>query len=1453
MSVAETDTLNYETVARLSKGFPYVLHEIQKIQPALPEVCIEARDASVTVQVPIVDTGIDNIAKHFWSQITCKKPKTKDFHQLDTVNLTIKPGSLTLVLAPPGHGRSSLLKMLAGQLEPTSGSLRWNGLTQIEGQEEQYRMRVEKLCQYVDQVDIHLPLLTVRETFQFCMDHAFNPEAYNDPRLAFVHKHKVDMVLRQLGLEECADTIVGNEMIRGVSGGQRKRVTMGEVLCSDARALFLDEVTNGLDASTAYDVFNAMRAWTSITRGSCVAALLQPGPELFDLFDDLILLKDGAVVYSGPRDGVMAHFEQMGLYCPPNQEFADFLVEYLSHPKDVYRRQLEKQLRPTSQAHPSAKTQKWSFDVSAGEMKSSEPDQQSNSNTTNTKRVSISTEPEAVTFHNVEVSDNDSEEGQDRLEGKKAPVLVSLGGDMEMVPLGASKSQPSSNTVPMTAPEMVAALRASPVWIPQQKSIDTPCPKFDLTKYHPLVQRQYGGGFSHSFLAHFKVNFRRQMMMTARDKAAFIPRLFQATFMGVVLGTLFLDLESTEFSTRVSLIIFCMTSLAFSSMVELPQTMMGKRNVIKHYSYRLYPIGSQIMSGVISSLPITFAETLLFATLVYWLTDFASNAGRFVIFIITILAVNMAMSVFFRSLAYLADREEEAEAMSGPSVSVFMLFGGFLIARPKIPDWFIWLYWLSPFSWAGRGCTINEFHDARYDEINEDEGKRIGAVYLDVWGMYDNSHYVWLGIVFQIVFFVTFAFISAMVLKYRRSELSRGTKRESEDDEEAAKLALSPSSASSHRASVDLKQANDVASALPFEPVTLAFKDLSFIVGEIGTENEKCLLRNINGFALPGTLTALMGASGAGKTTLMDVLAGRKTQGKIDGQILINGQPKNDHTFNRIAGYVEQQDQHFATSTVYEALMFSATLRLPASVTDEQRRAMVDNVCDLLELTEIKHRMIGGLGVPGISPGQLKRVTMGVELAANPSVLFLDEPTSGLDSRTALSIVRVIRKVARTGRAVVCTIHQPSAEVFYYFDRLLLLQSGGFPVYFGDLGQGAAKLESYLRAIPGVPAREPDNNPAAWMLDCIGAGTSLGKQAKAESDESAQAQEPLQAVAVVADDANSHVHNHSRNKIDRFNEVYKASELYRANALTLEEACKPGKVLTENGYARSFLVQYVAVQRRTFEAYWRNIAFNYTRFFMMVFLSLLFGFIWFRIDDTDMVGLSSKMSSMFMTVAFCAILSCAPQMHVIFQARPTFYRERASRTYSSFAYSTSMGVAEVPYLLVASLLFVIPFYFLVDMEHDAGGFFRYFLAHFMFGLVLSYLSQILASVFPNVVVAQVFFGVVLTFLFLFAGIFIPGPQQPDHWRWVFEVNPMRYALQMMYITQFSCEGPTCPIIEVVSGTKTEYLTARQMLEKNYGVDFEGYWWVGFGFLAIYLCIERVLIALAVQFISHVKR
>jgi ABC-type multidrug transport system ATPase subunit len=424
------------------------------------------------------------------------------------------------------------------------------------------------------------------------------------------------------------------------------------------------------------------------------------------------------------------------------------------------------------------------------------------------------------------------------------------------------------------------------------------------------------------------------------------------------------------------------------------------------------------------------------------------------------------VSALFRLYSFALPTEELAQAASGITTGASLIFGGFYIAYPKIPP-FMWpVYYLSPFSWTVRAIVDSEFTASPYMESIFPGGPTYSDTFLDAFGFRKGLAWKWGGIGLLFGYAIILGpILSSIVVKYFRYRERPGSRRISEDaflqSAAAASTALGSNLASS--------------SSFPFSPGTLTFDAVSYAV-TLPDKSSKSLLRGISGFATPGTMTALMGASGAGKTTLLDVLAGRKTTGEVSGRILVNGVPFDSTTFKSISAFAEQEDIHADQCTVREALEFSAALRLPKSITASARKDFVTQILTLLELVPLASR-----GTDSLSQGERKRLTIGVELTANPSILFADEPTTGLDARAAAIVVRVMKRIAATGRTIVATIHQPSAEVFLSFDQLLVLVPGGTQAYLGPLGTHASSLVEFLQNVPGVTRLPSETNPATWI------------------------------------------------------------------------------------------------------------------------------------------------------------------------------------------------------------------------------------------------------------------------------------------------------------------------------------------------------------------------------------
>jgi ATP-binding cassette subfamily G (WHITE) protein 2 (PDR) len=391
-----------------------------------------------------------------------------------------------------------------------------------------------------------------------------------------------------------------------------------------------------------------------------------------------------------------------------------------------------------------------------------------------------------------------------------------------------------------------------------------------------------------------------------------------------------------------------------------------------------------------------------------------------------------------------------------------------------------------------------------------------GDLYLNTTFRYYKSH-LWRNFGILCVFFIGFLAMyicsselirakpsKGEILVFPRGRMPAFAKNIRKEDSEAV--------IASEKAAVASEPHNSTA-AIVRQTSIFQWEDVCYDIKIKGTTRR--ILDSVDGWVKPGTLTALMGVTGAGKTSLLDVLANRVTMGVITGNMLVDGRPR-DQSFQRKTGYVQQQDLHLETSTVREALVFSALLRQPASTSHRDKIAYVEEVIHMLGMEDYAEAVVGVLG-EGLNVEQRKRLTIGVELAAKPDLLlFLDEPTSGLDSQTAWSICTLMRNLADHGQAVLCTIHQPSAMLMQQFDRLLFLAQGGRTVYFGELGANMETLIKYFED-KGSP-KCPDNaNPAEWMLEVIGAapGSQADRDWAGEWTNSAERKEVRRELAAM--------------------------------------------------------------------------------------------------------------------------------------------------------------------------------------------------------------------------------------------------------------------------------------------------------------------------------------------------
>lgn len=346
----------------------------------------------------------------------------------------------------------------------------------------------------------------------------------------------------------------------------------------------------------------------------------------------------------------------------------------------------------------------------------------------------------------------------------------------------------------------------------------------------------------------------------------------------------------------------------------------------------------------------------------------------------------------------------------------------------------------------------------------------------------------------------------------------------SESDKEFESRAAHERATSSHRANsshlsisqvgqldTGLLQVPQTELTMPGSRVTLSWRDIRYVYKEgppnifkrlfkpkqykawkqaVGSQ----ILDGVIGEIRPGEVIGIMGGSGAGKTTMLNILAGKVVGGQPSGTVIINGQPRDKAVWPYLLSYVEQEDILDENLTVREAIRFAVDMRNPnAEAGPEKRERKTQKILRSLGLEAIADRQIGMPETNGISGGERKRVSIGMELAAERRVLFLDEPTTGLDAATSLGLIETIAKLALKHQlSVIMSIHQPSGRMLQRLDKVLLL-SLGRTVYFGSLEEIAGHLHSLGFLCPR------QENPADWILDVISVDNSAGGKYRAES------------------------------------------------------------------------------------------------------------------------------------------------------------------------------------------------------------------------------------------------------------------------------------------------------------------------------------------------------------------
>ncbi|XWS56503.1 hypothetical protein CRYUN_Cryun09bG0090700 [Craigia yunnanensis] len=528
----------------------------------------------------------------------------------------------------------------------------------------------------------------------------------------------------------------------------------------------------------------------------------------------------------------------------------------------------------------------------------------------------------------------------------------------------------------------------------------------------------------------------------------------------------------------------------------------------------------------------------------------------------------------------------------------------------------------------------------------------------------------------------------------------------------------------------------------------------------------KTLLNDISGEARDGEILAVLGASGSGKSTLIDALANRIAKGSLKGNVTLNGEVLESRMLKVISAYVMQDDLLFPMLTVEETLMFAAEFRLPRTLSKSKKKMRVQALIDQLGLRNAAKTVIGDEGHRGVSGGERRRVSIGMDIIHDPIILFLDEPTSGLDSTSAFMVVKVLQRIAQSGGIVIMSVHQPSYRILGLLDRLIFL-SRGQTVYSGS----PTMLPLYFSEF-GHPIPENENR-TEFALDLIREleGSPGGTKYLVEFNKSWQSMkhtrdsEPEQLGLSLKEAISASI---SRGKLvsGATTDVSSTSMVPRfANPLWKEMVVLSNRsILNSRRMPELFGIRLGAV----------------------LVTGFILATVFWQLDNSPK-GVQERLG-FFAFAMSTTFYTCADALPVFLQERYIFMRETAYNAYRRLSYVISNALVALPGLLFLSLAFAATTFWAVGLDGEFSGFLFYFLIMFASFWSGSSFVTFLSGVVPHVMLGYTIVVAILAYFLLFSGFFINRDRIPAYWIWFHYLSLVKYPYEAVLQNEF--DNPT---------------------------------------------------------------
>ncbi|KEY72791.1 hypothetical protein S7711_09510 [Stachybotrys chartarum IBT 7711] len=1211
----------------------------------------------------------------------------------------IRPGEMLLVLGRPGSGCSTFLKTISGDTHGfqlgQDARINYQGI----GFDRMLRdFSGERI--YLAELDVHFPELSLGQTLGF----AASTRRHGGLK---PNSNKLSRTMAGLfGLDAAFDTPIGDAMIRGISGGEKRRTSIAEAYVGGAQLQCWDNSTRGLDSSTARQFIEVLRESTDNLQSTVAMSLYQASEGMYKCFDKVMLLYEGRQIYFGSINEAEEYFTSMGFVKPPRATTPDFL---------------------TSLTNPA-------------------------------ERVALK-----GWEHRVPWSPDDFAEMW-----RRSPQSQALREEIELFE-STYPVQPTGKQTPEAIDKLSLRTSTFPLTILEQTTI---C-------------------------------LRRANQRLFNNYAPVVATISVNTILGVILGSAFFNLgEDSGAMDRRSILLFFATMLnSFVPAFEIDLMWAQRPIVEKQHRYAFYHPFVERLASMISDLPSKLVLSFMLHLPIYFMTNLRRTSGAFMTYWFFMLVNLMAMAMLFRMIGSLSKSRDGTMTPISILTLLCVLYAGFVVPPPDMVPWFGWFRYINPVFYTYESLMINEFQDRQflcsttiptgqaYDDIGTSDRlcSQVGrdadtnlvnaTDYLSLRYEYTPDH-LWRNVGILIAMMVAFCGVHLLAAEYVPAERSRGEvllfqkpiKKDKVDTETGPPGVFAATLVGANTVTdtriITIPHFNRSSTSV------FHWRGLTYEV-KVGGGTRR-ILQGIDGWLKPGSLTVLMGPTGAGKTTLLDVLADRTSSGRVDGLVFVDGVQRADiGSFQRRMGYVQQSDFHLPTATVRETLQFGSLLRQSQDRTKHLKLKDVEDVLRTLEMESYADAIVGVPG-EGLNVEQRKRLSIALEMVATPDlVLFLDEPTSGLDSQTAWSICMLMRKLVDNGQTILCTIHQPSAQIFGKFDRLMFLKDGA-TVYFGEIGRDAKTVTDYFES-RGARKCLAGENPAEWLLDITGTHSqnSDSTQAWAEDWHSSQERQVV---------------------------LEQLSRLEKDTGLAARrESSTP---LQENSeFAAPLSQQLFLLVQRVFRDQWRSPTYLYTKTAVCIGLSLVNGFSFYD-SDRSIQGLTNLLFSLFLVCQLFSILSMLiiPRFALgrdLFEAR-----ERRSKTYSWIAFLSANIVVEMAWLTVISVPLFVCWYYPTGMYRNGSDDFGMserggvtFLLVWLFTLWTSTISQAMAAAIEQPETAIQMASLLFWLNLVFCGVLVSPTDLPGFWIFMYRVSPLTYFLEGLAIAGISGVDVTCSQIE----------------------------------------------------------